>query len=994
MVGVSVGMSVCAGCRIADFHSAYVRLKLPPDQADPFDVVGQSDHARRHGDMSGISLGTGLISGIDTSSIIQQLLSIEARPRLLAQQRVVQLQFQQSAVLDINTRMKSLQDAASAFRKNKIFDLNSAVSSKEDILTATAGTDAVPGSYKVLVDRLVSSHQMLSQKGFVDRDTTALNAGTFSFEDARARLDRDVNLSELNNGQGISRGKILLNDGTSSETIDLSRAVTASDVIDAINNSGLDITASISGNKFVLEHGSGGSITVSNATGYTTADSLGIAGTATGTLTGSTIYGVHSDLALAALNDGNGVYSKDVKDGYDFEILVAGEPAVQISLGTLYDSEGVVTSGPVKTVGALLQRINDTLAEADLSDVEAQINAAGTGIEIVDASERDITITENSITPGNTAADLGILTSGAVSGGTVAGQRLLAGLNSTMTRNLIGGGDLGDGSVDFTLRDSTSFSVALDLDGSVTDIIDAIETAAGGKLKVALNDLGTGLVLTDTSGGVGNLIITGTGGNDSAAALGISTGATGVASNTVTAKNLNHTWITAGTQLANLNQGRGIGTGSFRITDSTGASAEVNITDNTRTIGDLLDVINTRGLEVKARMNAQGDGIELYEANTASGSSAIKVEEIDGSVAKKLNLLGVADVAGGLGTINGSFQVDVEFDPTDTLDDVIGKINSANVGVSASVINDGSSTSPFKLSFSSKATGQNGRFILDTGAFNLNLQTMDKGDNAVAFIGSSDPAKAVLVTSTTNQLENSIPGVTIDLKQPSTDPVTVTVTQNREEMVTKVNEFITAFNDVLERMDELMEYDQETERRGALLGDSTMLQLRSELTSLFQRSIDSTSGTFDSFLDVGMKIGEGGKAVLDESRLQAAMDEDMESVRALFSDYTFTLESETQVSPGVTVKDPNAGKTFTSIGLAGLFEEMTVKYIDSIDGVLTNKNKGYDTQIEAQNTRIETMNARLEVRRGILEAQFQAMESALGRLQGQQGALSQLAALG
>ena len=63
--------------------------------------------------MSGISLGTGLFSGIDSGSIIQQLLAIEARPRALAQQRIVQLQFQQSAVLEINTRMKALQDAAS-----------------------------------------------------------------------------------------------------------------------------------------------------------------------------------------------------------------------------------------------------------------------------------------------------------------------------------------------------------------------------------------------------------------------------------------------------------------------------------------------------------------------------------------------------------------------------------------------------------------------------------------------------------------------------------------------------------------------------------------------------------------------------------------------------------------------------------------------------------------------------------------------------------------
>ena len=40
--------------------------------------------------MSGITSTVGLISGIDTGSLIEQLLQIEARPRTLAQQRLVQ----------------------------------------------------------------------------------------------------------------------------------------------------------------------------------------------------------------------------------------------------------------------------------------------------------------------------------------------------------------------------------------------------------------------------------------------------------------------------------------------------------------------------------------------------------------------------------------------------------------------------------------------------------------------------------------------------------------------------------------------------------------------------------------------------------------------------------------------------------------------------------------------------------------------------------------
>jgi flagellar capping protein FliD len=59
--------------------------------------------------MSGITTGTGVFSGIDSRSLIDQLLAVEARPRALAQQRVAQLQQQQTAYLDINTRLLNIK---------------------------------------------------------------------------------------------------------------------------------------------------------------------------------------------------------------------------------------------------------------------------------------------------------------------------------------------------------------------------------------------------------------------------------------------------------------------------------------------------------------------------------------------------------------------------------------------------------------------------------------------------------------------------------------------------------------------------------------------------------------------------------------------------------------------------------------------------------------------------------------------------------------------
>ncbi|CAN0592367.1 unnamed protein product, partial [Laminaria digitata] len=106
--------------------------------------------------MGGITSGVGIFSGIDSATLIDQLISIQSRPLILAQSRVIQLNQQQAAYLDINSRMNAFKTAAASFRIDNIFQSSKATSSAESVLTASAGNNAVPGSYNFIVDRLVS----------------------------------------------------------------------------------------------------------------------------------------------------------------------------------------------------------------------------------------------------------------------------------------------------------------------------------------------------------------------------------------------------------------------------------------------------------------------------------------------------------------------------------------------------------------------------------------------------------------------------------------------------------------------------------------------------------------------------------------------------------------------------------------------------------------------------------------------------------------------
>lgn len=958
--------------------------------------------------MSGITSNVGLFSGINTAQIIDQLMTLEARPKTQLQSRIMQLQLQNAGYLDINTRLSALKTAAANFRTNKTFQSKAGTSSNENVLKATVSSTASPGTYQFLVDRLVSSQQNLS-RGFASRDATAIGVTSITVESAEARLDRDVSLSDLNDGQGVRRGKMILTDSQgNAATVDLSRATSVQEVLDAINGNGsAQVTATISGGKFVITDTAGGNVTVANAVGSNAATDLGLAGVTSsgGKITGSTVYALNRATSLNALNDGRGVSIRNiVGDGaYNFSINIDGaSPAVaRVNLGELWQTvDGTLTktAGPVSSVGEAVDRINAAITASGATNVTAQINTASGRLEIIDATgDQSVTVTENA---GNTARDLGLLAS--PDSGSIIGNRVFSGLNTTLISGINGGKGLGgDGLLTFTARDGTVFSTSISAQATLSEVAEQIETAsrAGGgpqRLRVSLNNEGTGLRVTDITGATtSNLIIGGTNGNDTAASLGISTGPSGVASNSVTGANLQRQYIAGATLVSSLNQGRGIGTGTFRITDASSRSVVIDIASDTKTVDDLLREINATDIGVTARINANGDGIEIVERDTNNpGTSKIKIEDVSGGVAKNLNIAGQASGTGASNSINGSYERVIATTSADTLETLVSKINGSKAGVSASIIRDGTGTTPFRLSLSSNSTGVAGRVIISSLGGDLGLTTLDAGNDARVFFGSADPAKALVVGGSTNSLDNVINGVKIDLKGVSADPVTLSITSDTGAIEASVGAFVKTFNTIIERIDFQTSYNADTKKASPLTGDGTVRELRSALFNAVTAPAIGSTGTFRRLTDIGIKVATGGRIDLDTEKLRAALAQDPESVEALFTAREIADDTTIQLGDGITTRNTNSGQSFTSLGVAGILERLADRYINSADGVLTRRGTSITDQIKLNNDRISTYDVRLAAKRAVLEAKFTAMEKTIAGLQSQQSALASISKVG
>lgn len=98
----------------------------------------------------------GLASGLDTTTLITQLMQLEARPQVLLKNKVSESQTLVSALQQLNTRVATLGSAAEKAALPAAFNVFKATSSSTDV-TTTAGSTASAGSMDITVDRLAQN---------------------------------------------------------------------------------------------------------------------------------------------------------------------------------------------------------------------------------------------------------------------------------------------------------------------------------------------------------------------------------------------------------------------------------------------------------------------------------------------------------------------------------------------------------------------------------------------------------------------------------------------------------------------------------------------------------------------------------------------------------------------------------------------------------------------------------------------------------------------
>lgn len=290
---------------------------------------------------------------------------------------------------------------------------------------------------------------------------------------------------------------------------------------------------------------------------------------------------------------------------------------------------------------------------------------------------------------------------------------------------------------------------------------------------------------------------------------------------------------------------------------------------------------------------------------------------------------------------NGSGTKTVTIDGTNnSLQGIRDAINAAKIGVSATIVNDGSGT-PYRLVLSSEKSGVSNSLKISTSGGDGTIDALVANDPAgvqrlnqtTAAQNANFTVNGIAITSPSNTVTDAIQGVTLTLSKPTTTQANLTVVRDTAAVKTAVTGFVDAYNALVSQLKSRSAYGEPgAANKPALAGDGTVRMMLDQMRGVL--STGASGGTLTSLAEVGITTKADGTLKLDTSKLNTAMTNNFSDVTNLFtgaSGYGTRLKAWAE----------------TTLEAGGLIDTRTKSLNTSI--------KGYNEQISRLEVRMTTL---------------------------------------
>jgi flagellar hook-associated protein 2 len=373
---------------------------------------------------------------------------------------------------------------------------------------------------------------------------------------------------------------------------------------------------------------------------------------------------------------------------------------------------------------------------------------------------------------------------------------------------------------------------------------------------------------------------------------------------------------------------------------------------------------------------------EVFLVTSATGSiapGAFGVEVREVAEAHKLMTSGFTDQDTVVGT--GSLTISVGSDSftvtidnnNDTLAEIRNAINNAtdNTGVSATIINvdDGGGGSEAKLVLSSDNTGTENELTVtvddddsgDTDATGLSAFYYDTGDvttpERLTEINTALDAEVYIdgqkVLSSSNTVVDAIDGVTIQVLKKDVGTIhDLTVDIDKPTIKSNIEDFVSGYNTLRTYINDVTFFDAAQGTAGVLLGDSLMRTFSNQVRLQISDSVSGISGQFTTLVDIGITTNEDGTLAIDNTKLDNALNSDVNDIADLFS---------------------------SANGVATKLDSVVSEYTKT-NGLLDTKAEGLGETVANINEDLQDLQLELSALEDRLLAQFTALDLLMTQL--------------
>ncbi len=305
---------------------------------------------------------TGMYSGMDTESIIQELVSAKRTKVEEVQKKQTKLEWKQDAWKELNTKLKNLQSKyISNMRFTSSYMKKTTAVSNSSAVSVITGENAVNGVQSLQVKQLAKTGYLTGAK---------MQASSGESLTALSKLGNLVGSDDIGDG-----GQISIKAGDTEVTLDVTADTTISDVMTKLKEAGLNANFDEKQQRLFISAKSSGasndfSITASGSNGQAALKALGIMTPADAAQTASEGYATKIDGRDAVIELNGATFTNNTNvfeiNGLTFTALSETKDGETITITTQDDTDGIydMIKGFLKEYNSIINEM-DKLYNAD-----------------------------------------------------------------------------------------------------------------------------------------------------------------------------------------------------------------------------------------------------------------------------------------------------------------------------------------------------------------------------------------------------------------------------------------------------------------------------------------------------------------------------------------------------------------------------------------------------------------------------------------------------